>query len=50
MLAEWWNLTYADAMAMPWSRRKRLLQEKDDLERKRNQARKESGQMARRRR
>jgi hypothetical protein len=34
-LAELWHLGYEDMMRLPYSRRKRLVEKKDELERKR---------------
>jgi hypothetical protein len=42
------KLTYTDAMSIPWSRRQRLVEKKDDLERKREKAQKQAMQSARR--
>ena len=47
-LAEAWGLPYADAMALPWSRRQRLIDAKADLERQRAAAMRSGGGRARR--
>jgi hypothetical protein len=47
-LAEMWGLPYTDAMRIPWSRRQRLVEDKRDLERRREAARKGAGSRARR--
>ena len=47
-LMEMMKVGYDDVMAIPWSRRKRLVEKKDDLERKREKAQKQAMQNARR--
>lgn len=42
------KLTYTDAMSIPWSRRQRLVERKDDLERKREKAQQQAIQAAKR--
>lgn len=49
-LCEMLHLSYTDVMRIPWSRRKRLVESKLDLERKREAAQKQAAQVAARRR
>jgi hypothetical protein len=49
-LLEYWGMGYADAMAIPYSRRKRLLREKEEMERRRMAQREASTARVRRRR
>jgi hypothetical protein len=49
-LLEYWGMGYADAMAIPYSRRQRLLREKIEMEQRRLAQREASTARARRRR
>jgi hypothetical protein len=49
-LLEYWGMGYADAMALPYSRRQRLLREKAEMEQRRAGQREVSTARARRRR
>jgi hypothetical protein len=49
-LMELWNVAYSDIMSIPWSRRKRLCSEKDELETRRQRMREDHTKRARRRR